>query len=198
MSNHGRIFLALTIATSACAFLNDGTTYAQTVRRPDKPVADLCEIGDIERMSASSPAKIDYAGTWLLDESGSDGLPALWWSASSITMVITQDANRLTPVLTVTVGAKPMVYTGYSYPLDGRTDYSRDGQSEVVSDLRYADGGRSVVLRSTDFAQVKDVELVHETTQRWELAEGGRVLRVCRRLEGPLTRTVSNLLFTRK
>ena len=196
MSHNARFFIALTIATSASAFLNEGGLSAQSARRPVKTPVDVCRIGDIEEMSTSG-VKANYAGTWRLDPSRSEGLSALWASATNITLVVTQDAKRLKPALTVAVGANVMVNSRYSHPFDGSADYRPDGKGEVISDLRYDDGGRAVVLRTTEFAQVDDVEIVHEVTQRWELAERGRVLHVCRRLEGPLTRTVSKLVFVK-
>jgi hypothetical protein len=192
--------------------------HVQTARPPAAPKPDVCEIGDVDQMSPSGPTRIDYAGTWVLNLSRSENLPALWRSATSATLVVAQDAERLTPVLTLVGPSGPMPYTNVSYRLDGSTQRSLGGlrgQTRITSGLRYADGGKALVLRvaelvvlkdadlpaatrSQDPEQAKDLELLHTTTQRWELVDGGRVLQVCRMLKGPLTRTVTKLVFVKK
>jgi hypothetical protein len=209
--------LLLTAAALGLARAGAGGGDIQTVRPPAKATSDICEIGAAARISGSSEGTVDFAGTWMLDLSRSEGLPAIWRSATSAALVVAQDAKRLTPVLTVVGPNGTMPYEAVSYMLDGSVQYARGGARQhtlTASDLRYSDEGRAIVLRaselvvlkddlpqdvrSKDPTQGKDIELFLETTQRWELADGGRSLRVCRILKTPLTRRVSKLLFVRK
>ena len=192
-----------------------GNGDAQTLH-PPRTSSDICEIGDVATMSGSSENAINFAGTWVLDLSRSQGLPALWRNARSATLIVAQDAERVTPVLTIFGRSDAMPYDALSYRLDGNLQHARSGpkeQTRVTSELRY--DGRAIVLtatelvlvkdgdlladsRATDPALRKDIELLHQTTQRWELADDGGSLGICRVLEAPLTRTVSKLLFVRK
>jgi len=183
-------------ATTWCAI-----SQAQTTHRPVTSSADVCEIGDMGHMSASRRATVDYSGSWILDLSQSEGLPALWRTASGATMIVTQDPARLAHVLTVRTPDASMPYPKSSYRLDGSPEHTLGGargQTEMTTVLRYAAATGVVVLRLTESATLADVRLFHETTQRWELDESRRTLRVCRMLKGPLTRTVTKLVFTRK
>jgi hypothetical protein len=160
--------------------------------------ADVCEIGDVTQATATTARMLDYAGIWALDLSSSEGLPALWWNASEITLAVTQDAEHLTTDLKVIGSTDTSAYEVLSYRVDGkpRTIPAR-GDATINFGLRHADGGKVLLLRSIVTSVVQEVELVHEQTERWELTDGGRGLVVCRILEGPLTRTVSRLVFQR-
>ena len=150
-------------------------------------------------MGLASAAPANFAGTWALDKAKSEGLQGPMANADQ-TVVVTQDAKQFSYTTTVTVDGQARPATTNTYNLDGsETTAEIQGRmpgkatrkakwvSDAVLELSEV---RNVSFQGQDF-QIK-------TTEHWELADGGKTLKVHRTSQTPQGDRETKLTFTKK
>lgn len=148
-------------------------------------------------VSLASPAALpNYAGTWVLDKDKSTGLPPqMTASTDAIQWVVTQDANKLT-VKSNSMGGSQEV----PYNLDGSKSKAQMGgrmPGEATVYLEKKDDGK-VVLHSERELNFQGNAVTIKITQAWELADGGKTLKVKQTVESPRGTQEASLVFTLK
>jgi uncharacterized protein YabE (DUF348 family) len=132
----------------------------------------------------------NYAGTWVLDKDKSTGLSPNM--TASFEMVVTQDAQKIT--------VKGM-FGEIAYNLDGsKSKVQMTGRmpGEATAYLEKKDDGK-IVLHTEREISFQDNTFNIKTAETWELADGGKTLKVSRTSEGgPRGKQSSELVFTMK
>jgi hypothetical protein len=149
---------------------------------------------------AANTAGTNFAGTWALDKSKSEGLPQQMANAE-ITWVITQDDKQIK----IEVKRNPEGQMGPAPPVA----YNLDG-SETMAEItgrmtgkakrktKWLDGGKILELN-----QVSDLEFQGNAIQatqldHLELAEGGKMLKVHRVSENPRGKQDYKMVFNKQ
>ncbi len=154
----------------------------------------------------------NFAGTWVLDKSKSENLLRQFENGDSYTMIVTQDEHQLTVETKLEGGERPEGTGGmrggrrvrggaFGYP---KTTYKLDGKETSVetqrgkSTLKASWKGSALELSSTRNLSFQGNEVTISTTERWELAEGGKSLKVDRTINTQRGTQQSTLIFNRK
>jgi hypothetical protein len=148
-------------------------------------------------LAAQAGAPANFAGTWSLDKSKSEGLRGPMAQAD-VTMTVTQDAKQLTAETSVAGSDQPP--QKLTYHLDGsETTAEFSGRMAGKGTLKAKWASDSVlelhIVRNANF-QGNDVTIT--TTEHWELGDGGKTLTVHRTMETPQGSRESKLVFTKK
>ncbi|HEU4388245.1 MAG TPA: hypothetical protein VFV34_10640 [Blastocatellia bacterium] len=159
-------------------------------------------------------AASNFAGTWELDKSKSQLSQQMAANVQSQTLVVTQDANTLT-VDTKTTRVEGATGPGggpggggggrgggmggpRSYKLDGSESSQDVGGGQMTGKLttktKWLDGGKSLEISAvTAFG-----DRTNTTIEHWELAEGGKVLKIHRKSESQRGTQESTLVYVKK
>ena len=133
-----------------------------------------------------------YAGTWVLDKDKSTGLSQrMMASTDPIQWVVTQDAK--------TLAVKSMMGEA-AYNLDGsKSKVQMGGQmpGEATVYLEKKDDGK-IVLHSEREISPQGTPVTIQVTQAWELADGGKTLKVKQTVVSPRGTQEVSLVFTLK
>jgi hypothetical protein len=162
-----------------------------------------------------SAAPTNFAGTWELDKAKSQ-LPQQMANIESMTLTVTQDADKLTVEQKVTrnadAGGGPPGGPGggggrgmgggaggpRTYKLDGSETSQDVGGGQMTGKLttkaKWLDGGKGLELVASSVFG----ERTNTTTEHWEIAEGGKVLKIHRTQVSQRGTTESQLVFTKK
>jgi hypothetical protein len=156
-------------------------------------------------------AGANFAGTWALDKSKSQGLDPRMQNAD-VTWVITQDDKQISIESKVTGGQPPAGGPGSGGGMGGgrgmgpRT-YSLDGK-EVTSEAGGQMGGSNTTkaiwsgtileLSSVRTGNRDGQDFKFTTTDKLSLSTDGKVLTTIRHSEGPRGTTDSTLVFNRQ
>jgi hypothetical protein len=154
---------------------------------------------------AASAQKANFAGTWNLDKSKSQGLSPRMQGADSVTWTITQDDKTISIDQKVTGGQPPAGgggggtggggSMGGGRGPGGPQSYTLDGK-EATSDLNFgqatgklttkatASSGGVELMRKTSFPGQDGTERVSTTTQKLSLSGDGKTLTVVAHSEG--------------
>ena len=135
-----------------------------------------------------SAAPTNFAATWSLDKAKSEGLQGPMASLDQ-TWVVTQDAKMFT------------VEASFSYNLDGsETTQEMTGRmpGKAALKAKWQDDGKILELSSVLKANVQGNDVTITTTEHWELADGGKTLKVHRTQESPQGTRETKLTFARK
>ena len=147
-----------------------------------------------------SAAPANFAGTWSLDKSKSEGLQGPMASVDQ-TWTITQDAKTLTVEVKFSGGQREMPSQKRTYNLDGSpTEVEMGGQMPGKATLtaKWKDDGKSLELTSKRNVNVQGNEVTITTTERWELDGGGKTLKVHRKSESPRGTQESKLVLVKQ
>ena len=152
-------------------------------------------------ISAASAQNANFAGTWSLDKSKSQGLSPRMQGADSVTWTITQDAKSFSLDQKVTGGQPPAggggggMGGGGGRPGGGPQSYTLDG-NEATSDINFGQasgklttkatlsGGTLELMRKTAFTGPDGSERVSTTTQKLSLSGDGKTLTAVVHSEG--------------
>jgi hypothetical protein len=148
-------------------------------------------------LAAQAGAPANFAGTWSLDKSKSEGLQGRMAQAD-VTMTVTQDAKQLTVETSISGSDQPPQKVTYN--LDGsETTAEFTGRMAGKGTLKAKWASDSALelhsVRNVNF-QGNDVTIT--STEHWELADGGKTLKVHRSTETPQGTREASLVFTKK
>lgn len=149
---------------------------------------------------AASAQKANFAGTWNLDKTKSQGLSQRMMGADKVTLTITQDDKTIS-LDTKVEGGQPAGGGGGGGGMGGGrgpagpTTYNLDG-NEVTSDVTFGQntgkrtlkatmtGGTLELMNKTSFTGQDGTERVSVTTQKLSLSGDGKTLTVMTHREG--------------
>ena len=165
----------------------------------------------------ASSAAANFAGTWTLDKTKSQGLSPRMAGADKVTWTITQDAATISIDQKVEGGQPPAGGGGGTgggggmgggRPPAAPPVYKLDG-SEVTSDLNFGQatgkqtlkatwaGAALELSRKTSFTGQDGTERVSTTTQKLSLSGDGKVLTAAVHSEGGRAPSDSTLVFNK-
>jgi len=162
---------------------------------------------------AASAAGANFAGTWSLDKTKSQGLSQRMQNADSVTWTITQDGKTISIESKVTGGQPPAGGgggMGGGRPPGGPQVYNLDG-NEATADVTFgqatgkattkatwsSDGGTLELSRKTTF-QGPNGEVTNSTNQKLSLSGDGKVLTAVVHSEGARGPSDSTLVFNKQ
>ena len=138
----------------------------------------------------------NYAGTWVLDKDKSTGLPPQMMSSTdAIQWVVTQNDKTLTVKSAGMGGGQE-----YAYNLDGsksKVQVAGRMPGEATIYLEKKDDGK-IVLHSERTINFQGNDVTIKNTQAWELADGGKTLKVKQTVDSPRGTQEASLVFTLK
>ncbi len=159
---------------------------------------------------AAAPA--NFAGTWTLDKSKSQGLYTRMQNAESVSWVITQTEKEITIEEKVTGGNPPAGGGGgqgrgmgggfggpRTFALDGsETSGEMGGRgAKFVRKLTVSADGKTLDMSSKVTFQGPDGEVVSTTTEKVVMSADGKMLTVTRHSESPRGTQDSTLVFNK-
>jgi len=150
---------------------------------------------------AASAAPTSFAGTWALDKAKSEPLPRNLQNVDSLTWVVTQDDKQLTVETKTVAGGQERPAQKYTYNLDGSETTAEMGgrmPGKATLKAKWMDGGKGLELQAVRNINAQGNEFTVTTKEHWELAEGGKVLKVHRVSETPQGSQESKLTFTKQ
>jgi len=182
-----------------------------------KVIALVTLLAAILTMAGSVEVKAQgtgFAGTWTLDKSKSE-LPPMMQNIDSVTLVITQDATRITREMKLGGGAmagpgggqgggrgagRMMMGGGQSnsYNLDGSETVAENPRGRTTSKAKLTGGGKVFEITSTMSIDFQGETRTIPSSERWELLEGGASLKVWQKRETPNGAMETTLVFSKK
>ncbi|MFY9607404.1 MAG: hypothetical protein WAU45_02165 [Blastocatellia bacterium] len=147
-----------------------------------------------------SAAGTDFSGTWVLDKTKSEGLQGAMAGADQ-TWVVSQDAKTLTVETQFSGGQQEMPAQKRTYNLDGsETTAEVTGRlpGKATLKAKWMGDGKILELNGVQSANVQGNDIKITRTEHWELADGGKTLKVHRTTESPRGTQESKLIFTKK
>jgi hypothetical protein len=137
----------------------------------------------------------NYAGTWSLDKSKSGELPRMWQNADSVQMAVTQNDKQITVAIKAGMGGDTLAYN-----LDGSTTSAELGgrmPGKATLSAKVNDNG-SLELKTAREVNFQGNPVTINVKENWELADGGKTLKVTRVMESPRGTQTYNLVFTKQ
>jgi hypothetical protein len=151
----------------------------------------------------TKPAGANFAGTWVLDKTKSE-LPQMMQNIDGVTWVITQDDKELTREQQFEGGpggARGMIgNVALTVKLDGSetsTDAPRISGKRTAK-ANWQDDGKILEVSAVTTGSFNGNEIKATTTEHWELAEGGKVLKVHQKVEGTRGSFELKMVFNKK
>ena len=162
----------------------------------------LCIIGATSIILGQTST--GFSGTWELDKGKSQSLPRMWENVEGVTLVVTQDDKKLTVETKIKGGGGGPGGFGpqtLSYNLDGSETTAEMGgrmPSKAALKAKWLDGTKALELTTVRNLNFQGNEVTITTKERWELAEGGKALKINRTSESPRGTQESTLLFNKQ
>lgn len=145
-------------------------------------------------------APANFSGTWELDKSKSEGL-APQMADLNVTMVVTQDDKQLTAETKYTGGAQERPAQKATYMLDGSETTAEVGgrmPGKATLKAKWMNDGKILELNTVRNVTIQDNPVTITQQEHWELADGGKTLKVHRMTESPRGKQESKLSFNKK
>lgn len=145
-------------------------------------------------------AATDFSGTWALDKAKSEGLQGRMADLDQ-TWVVTQDAKTFTVETTITGGDQQRPPQKRTYNLDGSEttmDVTGRMPGKATMKAKWQGDGKILELSQVTKANFQGNDVTITSTEHWELADGGKTLKVHRTQESPRGTQESKLTFTKK
>jgi hypothetical protein len=173
----------------------------------------LFSLAPLVALPTAAAAQTNFSGTWSLDKGKSQGLPPMMENVESYTLVVAQDANQLVVETKIVGGGGGGQGAGggrgrgglglpsATYKLDGtETTVETGGQRPGTASLKgkASDGGKKLELVTTRTFTTQNGEMTLTTKETWELADGGKTLKVHRTSESPRGTMESTLVFAKQ
>jgi len=181
----------------------------------------LCALGMMSALvialAVHAAAPANFAGTWTLDKSKSQGLNPRLQNAESVSWVITQTDKEITIEEKVTGGAPPANMGGGDRPaggrgqgrgmggfggprtfnLDGSETSADTGRGKIARKATVSADGKTLELTSKSTFQGQEGEITATTTEKLQLSGDGKTLTVNRHNESPRGAQDSTLVFNK-
>lgn len=181
----------------------------------------LCALGMMSALvialAVHAAAPANFAGTWTLDKSKSQGLNPRLQNAESVSWVITQTDKEITIEEKVTGGAPPANMGGGDRPaggggqgrgmggfggprtfnLDGSETSADTGRGKTARKATVSADGKTLELTSKSTFQGQEGEITATTTEKLQLSGDGKTLTVNRHSESPRGAQDSTLVFNK-
>lgn len=165
-------------------------------------------------MAVHAAAPANFAGTWTLDKSKSQGLSGRMQNAESVSWVITQTDKELTIEEKVTGGNPPNgggtgqgggqgrgMGGGFGGPrtfkLDGSETAGDMGRAKFVRKATLSSDGKTLELTTKTTFQGPDGEVTSNSNDKLTLSGDGKTLTVTRHSESPRGNQDSTLVFNK-
>ena len=159
-------------------------------------IAGLMAVFAVAELAASAAAA-NFAGTWVLDKTKSQGLSPRLEGADKVTWIITQDDKAISIESKVEGGQPPAGGGGGGgmRPPGGPQSYNLDGK-EATSDVNFGQAAGKMTTkatwaandlelsRKTTFTGQDGTERVNTSTQKLSLSADGKVLTAVVHSEG--------------
>ena len=153
-------------------------------------------------LTVAMAAAENFSGTWALDYSKSQGLPEN--APKDMTWLVSQTDKELTiERLGMGGGAGAGAPAPYKaiYKLDGSettevTPGPRPGK--LTRKAKWLAGGKTLELNDVRNVNVQGNDVTLTTTERWELSDGGKTLKVSRKQESPQGARETTYILTKK
>jgi chitinase len=149
----------------------------------------------VSMVAMALAAAQNYAGTWALDKSKSGELPRMWQNADSIQMDVTQNDKTLGVTVKGGRGDETLNYNLDGTPSTVDMGGRMPGKATLAAKVN-ADG--SVELKTQREVNFQNNPVTLKTTEVWQLADGGKTLKVKRTSESPRGTQESNLVFAKR
>ena len=149
---------------------------------------------------AVSAAPTNFAGTWVLDKQKSQGMQGPM-ANFDVTMIIVQDEKQITVETKLSGGDREIPTQKATYNLDGSettADTTGFMAGKGTYKAKWLDDGKNLELHSVVKGNRDGNEFTRTLADRWELAEGGKVLKVARKGEGRNGPYEQSLVFNKK
>ncbi len=147
-----------------------------------------------------SAAPASFAGTWSLDKAKSEGLQGRQ-AAGETTWVVTQDDKQLTYESKFVAEGQEQPAQSATYKLDG-TETTAEVQGRMpgkaVRKAKWLSDGKILELVDVRNVNFQGNEFKITITDHWELADGGKTLKVHRTTETPQGPRENKLTFVKK
>lgn len=146
-----------------------------------------------------SAAPANFSGSWVLDKAKTEGLQGQQASADQ-TWVVTQDAKTFAVEKTFPGSDPARPAQKSTYNLDGsETTQEMTGRISGKAALKAKWQGETVLeLSSVLNTNIQGNDVTITTTEHWELADGGKTLKVHRTQETPRGKQEAKLVFAKK
>ena len=145
-------------------------------------------------------AATDFSGTWMLDKAKSEGLQGPMASIDQ-TWTVTQDAKTLTVEAAFSGGEQPRPPSKRTFNLDGsETTMEVTGRmpGKATMKAKWQGDGKILELSQVTKANFQGNDVTITTTEHWELADGGKTLKVHRTSESPRGTQETKLTLVKK
>src|SRR6266851_9464397 len=173
-----------------------------------KIICALSVLGTlIFALAVSAAAPVNFAGTWTLDKSKSQGLSPRVQGADSVSWTIIQTDKAITVEEKVTGGAMTGGPGGgggrggfggpRTYNLDGSETTADMGRGKATRKASWSSDGKTLELSTKSVFQGKDGEVTMTSTEKLQLSGDGKTLTVTRHSEGPRGPQDSTYVFTK-
>lgn len=154
----------------------------------------------LEALCPAAAAPVKFEGTWVLNRAKSQGLTGGLANAEVI-LIVTQDEKTITADHKIKIRGREQPSQPLTYNLDGT-----ETTAEVVRPLagtmylkaRVLQAGRGLELRSTITGNNQENNVTIITKEYWELAGGGKALRITRVRTTPDTSVQFKLYFEKQ
>jgi len=156
---------------------------------------------------AAQAAAPNFAGTWTLDKSKSQGLSQRVQNAESVSWIIAQTDKDITIEEKMTGGPAPGGGPGggggrgmmgpRTYNLDGSETTGEMGRGKFARKATLSNDGKTLELVTKSTFQRPDGEVTATSTDKLQLSDDGKVLTVVRHSESPRGAQDSTLVFNK-
>jgi hypothetical protein len=150
--------------------------------------------------SVSAAPATDFSGTWALDKSKSEGLQGRMANLDQ-TWTVTQDAKTFNVEASFSGGEQQVPPQKRSYNLDGSettVDVAGQMPGKATLKAKWQGDGKILELSRVQTANVQGNDVKITSTEHWELADGGKTLKVHRVTESPRGTQDTKLVFAKK
>jgi hypothetical protein len=145
-------------------------------------------------------AGTDFSGKWALDKSKSQ-MGQGPGADADILLTVTQDDKKITVETKRTPEGRMGPQPPATYNLDGSTTNSETGGEmprKTARTAKWGDGGKTLDLNSVTNLETPQGSFTITTKEHWELAEGGKVLRIHQTRESQRGTQEATLVFNKQ
>jgi hypothetical protein len=146
----------------------------------------------------AAPAK--FAGVWVLNRDKSSGLTGALANAE-VRLIVTQDDKQITTEQKIIIRSREQPSQEFIYKLDGSettANVVRPLAGTMNLKAKWIEASKTLELTSTITGDSEGKEVTITTREQWQLAEGGKALKIARTRETPQGRQQFRLHFDRQ